>query len=444
MGLFRLIARLFGLGTDSPTTSSDASTASTGSGFGDPATPTIRRRKPAGLREGKPLKRPLGRLRYQSSLVRTPSAVEVVETPVAPYAYARFGPFRDTFLNLAQDVDRDWLNEFKLPRLATPDDLANWLEVPLGELAWLAGRFDDHGRPDSVAKWHYVPRWVPKRSGDHRLIESPKPKLKSVQQKILRGILDQIPAHRAAHGFVKGKSAVSNADAHVGSGVLFKIDLENFYGNIGLGRVVAIFRTVGFSRDVAMWLAYLTTSLPPYDLRAPDRIVTYGSAWSRRHLPQGAPTSPAIANLSAYGLDVRLHGLAKKYKAKYTRYADDLTFSGPRGFAAALRQFIPLSESIISSERFVVNKAKRRVLRPNQRMTVTGIVVNEHVNMSRREYDQLKATIHNCLRHGPASQNRQNHPDFEAHLRGRIEYLRQLNPERGERLLGKFNEIRWA
>lgn len=457
MGLLRLIARLFGLGdTDNAADSQRSDREQTESGVVNaPAAASPKasqaqaeaspsRRKLVGIREGRPLKRGLAKLRYRSSLVKTPSSVELHESSAAPYEFARFGPFRETYLDLSKDADPGWLAEFGLPELQTPADLAEFLQVPLGELAWLANRCLSNNRPESLGGWHYTPKWIPKSSGGFRLLEIPKPKLKNVQQSILENILNLIPPHRSAHGFVRGRSAVTNADAHVGAGVIYKIDLENFYGTVKLSRVVAIFRTIGFSREVAMWLAYLTTSLPPHELRQPSGSGAYRADWATRHLPQGAATSPALANLSAYSLDIRIAGLAKKYGAVYTRYADDLTISGPRSFAKALRQFIPLCEQIVGNERFRVNKAKRRVLRSHQRLTVTGIVVNEHVNMSRREYDRLKATLHNCIKHGPASQNRDDHPNFEAHIRGRVAYACQLNPQRGAKLQLLLDQVRWG
>lgn len=445
MGFFRWIGRLFGLSSDQPASAAsqlpreefpsqqDSSTAAVPDG----------KPKPVGIREGKALKHPLPKLRYETSLVRTPSSVEVSESPVPPYRFARFGPFRDTFLDLSKDADPGWLTEFGLPELRTPDDLAEFLGIPLGELAWLVHRCNFRGRPTSLKNWHYTAQWLPKRSGGHRLLEVPKPKLKAVQQKILTEILNRVPPHRTAHGFVRGKSALTNADKHVGAAVVYKIDLENFYGTVRLARVVTIFRTIGFSREVAMWLGQLTTSLPPYELRAPGPIGCYAADWTRRHLPQGAPTSPALANLSAYSLDVRIAGLAKKYKATYTRYADDLTISGSASLISGLRQLIPLAERIVRDERFRVNRAKRRVLRRNQRMTVTGIVVNDHLNMNRRDFDRLKAILHNCVTQGPHSQNRDSLPDFEAHLRGRVEYACQLNPEKGRKLRALLERIRW-
>ena len=444
MSLFRFLARMLGFGeSESSITRSEPSSTTVSHSTASQATVGPLRRKTVGIREGQPLKRGLSKLRYESSLVKTPAAIEVVESNVEPYEFARFGPFRGTYLDLSQDADSGWLDEFNLPDLRTPRDLADYLEVPLGRLAWLANRCRSRGNVDALSRWHYTPKWLSKRRGGVRLIEIPKPQLRLVQDRILKRILNNVPPHRAAHGFVRGRSAITNADLHVGAGVIYKIDLEDFYGTIRLARVVSIFRTLGFSREVAMWLGHLTTSMPPRELQPPSYVKSQNVNWFTRHLPQGAPTSPALANLSAYSLDVRMTGLAKSYNAAYSRYADDLTFSGPRRLIKGLRQFIPLTDQIVQSERFRINKAKRRVLRGHQRMTVTGIVVNDHLNMSRADYDRLKAILHNCVKHGAASQNRDDHPDFEAHLRGRVEYASQLNPLRGAKLKAIYEQIIW-
>ena len=264
--------------------------------------------------------------------------------------------------------------------------------------------------------------------------------------RILREILDKVPVHPQAHGFCAGRSVLTNAQPHVGRRIVLKFDLENFYPNVRYSRVVAIFRSLGFSRDVAIWLGRLTTSALPWDaernLDHPLHLTALN--YYHRHLPQGAPTSPALANLSAHGLDVRLSGLARKFDARYTRYADDLTFSGTRQFAGALSDFIPLVRQVIRDERFFLNRTKGKVLRNNQRQTVTGVVVNSKPNFRRDEFDRLKATLHNCVQRGPVSQNRQKHERFSEHLRGRIAYVAQLNPDRGAKLLELYDQIDWT
>ena len=380
-----------------------------------------------------------------------------VTSKTSPYLFSNYSSDRNRFVNLSLNGDDALLTSWNLPVFHTPQELADWLGIRVGELAWLVHRTTPDRRPLDVPSSHYVHRWVKKRtatleggttntrpvSTQWRLIEAPKQTLKTAQRKILTEILEKIPAHVAAHGFVRGRSIVSNARPHVGQAVVIKLDLQNFYANVTYSRVVAIFRSMGYCREAAVWLGRLTTSAVPWSLTVPDGDEELKSLYVRRHLPQGAPTSPALANLSAFGLDVRLSGLLKTFGGNYTRYADDLTLSGNDDFRYALRCVIPLTEQIVRSERFRLNHRKRKVVRRGHRQLVTGVVVNAKINIRRDEFDRLKAILTNCVKLGPTSQNRDSHEDFAAHLRGRIAFIRQLNPARAEKLQRLFGQIHW-
>ena len=148
------------------------------------------------------------------------------------------------------------------------------------------------------------------------------------------------------------------------------------------------------------------------------------------HLPQGAPTSPALANLAAFSLDRRLTGLAAAVGARYTRYADDLVLSSDR----RLRTPEAMIAEIAADEGFRVNAAKTRVMGRGQRQTVTGVVVNAHPNVPRAEYDTLKAILHRAALDGPAGLD-------PSHLLGRIAWIESLNPARGAKLRARFATI---
>jgi len=426
MGFFHWLRRLFGLetGRNSPERGSPAAAAS-----GSPTRRHRRRRPPVKLVP----------LRYQPA---QPVGGRTSSVGRRAYRFAR-PSMRGGWLDLSQGQDASRLERFGLPSFNVPEELAAWLDIPLGQLGWLVHRFDDEQRPPDEQKAHYVFRWIKKRSGGQRLIEAPKSKLKRVQRIILEEILTRVPSHPAAHGFVVGRSICSNAAPHVGQRVLLKLDLQNFYPSVSLRRVVAIFRSLGYSREAAVWLGRLTTSSLPGSLlkNAPSNadMAPYLGA----HLPQGAPTSPALANLSAFPLDLRLVGLARTFGANYTRYADDLTFSGDEQFLRSLAVFIPLVDQIVRSERFSLNKAKRKVIRNSQRQTVTGVVVNVRPNVARRDFDRLKAILTNCVRRGPSTQNHDRHENFANHLQGRIAHVSQINPQRAERLRALFAEIDW-
>ena len=398
-----------------------------------------RQKTKTGTREyPKPKLTPFRYKNRQRKIVRSRTVFEQPYRLAMPYV-ASLGEY----LDLSTDQAPEKLNQRQLPLLKTPEDLANWLQKPLGTVAWLTDYFNEARRPIDVRKAHYRYTWKRKRAGGYRLIESPLPMLKEVQEQILDEILDRIPVHPTAHGFCTGRSIVTNAKPHIGQRIVVKMDLDNFYTRVRFSRVVAIYRSIGYSREVAIWLAKLTTSAIPGNLEFPGGEPKQLRLFLPRHLPQGAPTSPAIANLVAFSLDVRLSGLAKSFGGNYTRYGDDLTFSGGRNFQSSLRLFIPLAQQIIRQERFVINKHKRKILRRSNQQTVTGVVVNSKMNISRKSYDTLKATLHNCVKFGPASQNRDDHPNYRDHLRGRIAHVQQLNRARGEKLLAIFEKIDW-
>ncbi len=162
------------------------------------------------------------------------------------------------------------------------------------------------------------------------------------------------------------------------------------------------------------------------------------------HLPQGAPTSPALANLAAFRLDVRLTALAASWGGRYTRYADDLAFSGDRGWGTRTSRLLDAIEVIVKDEGFRLNPLKTGVMPRAGRQTLGGLVVNQRPRVARAEVDLLRAILHNCRRYGPSTQNLEDNPAFEDHLRGRIAWVAQHDPARGARLLVEHQAIDWT
>jgi hypothetical protein len=342
------------------------------------------------------------------------------------------------------EAARTW----SVPPLASITQLASWLGVLAGHLDWFAdlgGWCVDAPNPKLR---HYVCRWQPRRRGRFRLIESPKPKLKNLQRRILHDVLDQIPPHPAAHGFRRGRSICSYAAPHAGQRIVLRFDLRDFFSAIRASRIHAFFRTAGYPREVARLLTGLCTSRVPADVwehrpDARDSDAKLGEQLRIRHLPQGAPTSPALANLCARRLDARLHGLAQSVQAVYTRYADDLAFSGGKALERGARRFQVAVAVIAAEEGFDLHFQKSRFMRRAVCQQLAGIVVNERPNIRRTLYDELKAILTNCIRHGHSSQNRAGHADFRSHLLGRIGHVRMIHPQRGDRLRDLFDRIVW-
>lgn len=340
-----------------------------------------------------------------------------------------------------------------VPDLPSLHALAEFLQLGDADLGWLSDvRSLERSVPDERLR-NYRYRWVARGERPWRVIESPKPRLKAAQRLVLHEILDRIPAHPHAHGFTRGRSALSNAAGHVSQKVVLRADLEDFFASIEARRVYGIFRTAGYPEAVAHLLTALTTNVvaattwarvprpqDPAQLAAHHRL---GRRLATPHLPQGAPTSPALANLAAFGLDRRLAGLAAALGAGYTRYADDLTISGGGLLLSRAGGVRATIATIAAEEGFAVNERKSALMTRAGRQRVCGIVVNDHPNVSRDEYDRLKAILHNAARNGPAGENRAGAPDFRAHLLGRIGWVESVNPARGAKLRARFDEIAW-
>jgi len=328
-----------------------------------------------------------------------------------------------------------------LPSIATPGDLASWLGTTIPELDWFA----DVRRmnPAHGPLCHYRYTWIPKRFGS-RLVEAPKARLRELQRRILRGILDRVPAHRCAHGFRAGHSCRTFVEPHVGREVVLRMDLRAFFPGIPAARVHALFETLGYPEAVSRLLTALCTNGVPMTVAGRG-----AGSWTEAkrlqipHLPQGAPTSPALANLCALHLDLRLDALATTLEGAYSRYADDLAMSGGTGLRRSVRRVSTLVAAIATEEGFEVNHRKTRPMHRSHRQRLTGIVVNEKPNIPREEFDRLKAVLTNCMRQGPASQNRDGVRDFRAHLAGRVAYVTSLNSGRGAKLQAIYRRIGW-
>jgi hypothetical protein len=323
-----------------------------------------------------------------------------------------------------------------LPQLATLGALADWLELSVETLDWLS----DERRSLATATdtlQHYRYAFLAKRDGTKRLIEAPKPRLKRIQRRILDEILAKVPVHESAQGFVAGRSCLGHAQRHAGESMVLTLDLAQFFPCLGVARIHGLFRLLGYPWAVARRLTGLCSTTTPLALA---RRLPAGEQrhYAAPHLPQGAPSSPALANLAAWPLDRRLAGLARAAGANYSRYADDLAFSGDARPLAGFERQVAL---IVAEEGFALNPLKTRRMPRSERQQVTGIVVNAHNNLGRAEFDRLKAILHNCRTYGPAGQNRDKVADFRRHLDGRVSWVEQVNPPRGAKLRRLFDLI---
>jgi hypothetical protein len=339
---------------------------------------------------------------------------------------------------------------WNLPVIESVGDLADWFALNLGDLEWFADLKRLGYKLREPKLQHYSYRILPKRTGGVRLLESPKTRLKELQRRILSEILDRVPVHPAAHGFVRERSVLSFAAPHVRKPVLLRLDLKDFFPTFPAARVQAFFRTIGYPEQVSDFLGGLCTNSAPRDVWRLRPTETGRKEWydaqvlySGRHLPQGAPTSPALANLTAFRLDCRLTGLARSAGAVYTRYADDLAFSGGEEFNRNVERFAAHASAIALEEGFSVNHRKTRISRPGVRQHLAGITVNQKQNLPRQDVKLLEAILINCVRYGPGSQNRAGVLHFRAHIEGRVGYVEMVNEIKGERLRRLFEAIDW-
>jgi Reverse transcriptase (RNA-dependent DNA polymerase) len=314
-----------------------------------------------------------------------------------------------------------WLHaarDFK-PMLANVSDIANWLSISREE--WDC----------AMNACNYRLRVHRKTNGKFRLLEIPPESKRVLQRRLLHRLLDRVVPHEAAHGFVATRSAHTHARMHTNKRMVIRLDLSDFFANTSAARVFLLFRALGLDAHVANALTALcTTSQTRATLRgalgANYLREKFYEIYSVNHLPQGAPTSPALANLCAHSLDVRLTALAREFGAIFTRYADDLVFSGDGDIAARPQNFVSRAREIIADEGWQMNPDKTRIMRYTGRQSFTGLVVNQRVNVARDEYDCIKAAVHQATR------------DDVPRVLGLLAWLQQSSPQRAEKLRAKL------
>jgi len=320
-----------------------------------------------------------------------------------------------------------------LPALASVDELAKALGVTVPRLRWLAY----HRDVDTGTHYH---RWtVPKRDGSARLISAPKPELKAAQRWIAREVTEHLPVHGAAHGFLTGRSIASNAQVHAGARVVVKLDIRGFYPTVTMRRVKGLLRRAGLGEQVATLMALLATESPR------EEVVTHGKthyvAIGPRSLPQGAPTSPSITNALCLRLDCRLSGLARKLGCRYTRYADDLTFSWHGEAKPEVGALLRAVRGIVHAEGFEIHTKKTRVMRAGARQKVTGLIVNRvgaeqaSVRVPRETQRALRAAIKN------RELGRPGKGESLEQLRGMAAFVMMTDPARGKAFMARIDRL---
>jgi retron-type reverse transcriptase len=336
--------------------------------------------------------------------------------------------------HLSSETER--LTARALPVLDTPLVLAEAMGITLNELRFLA-----YQRQSSKVH-HYQYFQIAKKSGGMRDISAPMPRLKRAQYWILDNILQTQSLHPAAHGFVKNRSILTNAKPHVGQALVLNLDLKNFFPSISYPRVKGLFKSLGYSEALATVLALLCTQAEVDELQLDgvDWFVMRG----QRHLPQGAPTSPAISNLLARSLDRRLQGIADKYGYSYTRYADDLSFSCAAENRAHLMRLLWAIKATVKDEGFTLHPDKTRIMPQGQQQEVTGLVVNDKLSIDRATLKRFRALLQQIERNGIQGKTWQgiSKPrQLMRALQGYANFVAMVLPEKGSRFKAQLKAI---
>jgi hypothetical protein len=270
-----------------------------------------------------------------------------------------------------------------VPRLDTVGDLAALLGHDVERLLWLADTRSLERAAHDERLRHYRYLWRERADGRLRLLEAPKPALRAAQRRLLDELIVHVPPHPAAHALT------------------------------------------GLATNVVP--SPMTRGAP---FRTRRRLAT-------PHLPQGAPTSPALANLAALALDRRLAGVAAAFGATYTRYADDLAFSGGTGVLRRTHALRAAVATVVAEEGFTLHERKTRLCTTAGSQRVCGLVVNAHPNVARAEFDRLKAVLHAAALDGPGDLDR-------ARVEGQVAWVAHVNPARGAKLRARLDRIDWA
>lgn len=325
------------------------------------------------------------------------------------------------------------LLHYGLPVYNNVVELAQNLGVDLATLRYLL-----YNRKVSKIN-HYHTFSIAKKSGGTRIISAPKRQLKAIQTAVLENILNRIPVTDSAHGFIKERSILTNAQPHIAKDIVINVDLKNFFPTISYKRVKGLFKSFGYSEQLSVILA-LTCTQSETDKVELDGI-TYYVQKGERFLPQGSPASPAISNLLVYKMDKRIEGLAAKLGFTYSRYADDLSFSASKEKEENISKLLYFLKKICESEGFTVHPRKTHIMRKGNLQKVTGIVVNEKQNIERSQLRRFRALLHNIETNGWKEQQWGKSENIVSSIEGYISFVCMVNPEKGAAFRKQYERI---
>lgn len=248
---------------------------------------------------------------------------------------------------------------------------------------------------------------IPKKSGGVREIAEPLPSLKEIQKWILKEILYKCKTSEYSKAFSPGSSIKNNARFHKSQELVLSLDIKNFFGSLKYRKVRSLFQRLGYSNGVSTMLANLCCL--------------------EGNLPQGASTSPMLSNLLTYNIDKRISGFIKKYGIRYSRYADDLSFSG-KFEPGSIIKFV---RKVLAEEKLLINYKKIRLMHRHQRQEVTGIVVNQHMQVPINLRKKLRQAIYYMDKYGLNShldRIKCSRAHYVQHLLGIANFIYFINP----------------
>lgn len=265
---------------------------------------------------------------------------------------------------------------------------------------------------------YYKQYRIPKKNGGTRLLEEPYPSLKEIQHWILKNILQPIAidyVSPVAKAFIPHKTLRENARFHKGKNCVVALDLHDFFGSIHFGAVYGIFSKIGYNKAVSIMLTNL--------------CIYHDS------LPQGAPTSPLLSNLVFKHIDDKIFNYCRKRGIAYTRYADDMTFSGDN---IQPKRIISYVKMITERHRFSLNEEKTNVMKKGMRQNVTGVITNQKLQVSREYRDKVRQEIYYSIKYGFADHFKrikdlpkwiQTPDSYVRYLYGKVNFILQINPK---------------
>lgn len=335
-------------------------------------------------------------------------------------------------LNNTED-NPEQLRKYNLPVFENLNQLAESMKTDLDSLRYLLFQ-----RKVSRTN-HYHTFEIPKKSGGKRKISAPKRRIKALQLWILDNILSCVPLTGQAHGFIRQRSIITNAQPHMGKDIVINVDLKDFFPGIDYKRVKGLFHKFGYSEQMSTIFAIICTQAETETVEMDG--VTYYIQKGKRFLPQGSPASPAISNLIAYRLDKKVQGLASKLNFTYTRYADDLSFSTSGDNEKNVTSLLHFLRKIIQSEGLSINPEKTHIMRKGGLQKVTGIVVNRKLNVERTLLRKFRALLHNIETNGWNGQKWGKTDNLLYAVEGYIHFIKMVNPEKSSKFQEQWKKI---